>query len=446
VKLRTRSNRTATRGLRRAGAALISVLVVLSGLLALLAAFQQLTERRTGETRANTDERRAFYLAETALNEGMTALRAGSSGTVGTAAAPAYFGGGVFWVQATDLGSARTRLEATALSGSGRAALEAVVEIHSPEPLFRSVLNSKDALGMAANVKVDSYESALGTYASQVTNSYNGLAYAKDNGDVCSNEDIRFASGAKVFGDATPGPGESCTFAASTYVSGSTASAAELFSFPPIKAPWVPITGSYGVPASGTSTLAAGTYGFSDVSIHTGAKLKVVGPATIVCTNFTGEMDGRLEIDATNGPVTFYVQGAYTHVNRFEATAKLGSPMALAFMISAPQNISFPPKSKLRGAYYAPNADITFTSGDEVWGAFAANSIGMTSGTNFHFDESLQDYWKNSGAQGDPLEVLVWRRIGVTPHALLLDHRDPFTVLGVDKNALLPPAQSWLDV
>jgi hypothetical protein len=440
--LPTKSNGADTQHERRAGVALISALVVLMGLLVLLATFQQVTVRRSDETHSNADDRRAFYLAETALNEGMTAIRAGNSGAVGSAAAPAYFGGGVFWVEATDLGSACTRLDATALAGSGRSALEAVVVMHSMDPLFASVLNSNEPLGMAANVVVDSYESAKGTYLSQVTHNYNGYAYANDNGDVISNSDIHFASGATVFGDATPGPGHSCAFAAQTYVSGSTAAATDPFTFTPIHVPSAPISGSMTVPDNGTSTLTAGTYGFTDVSIGTHAKLKVTGPAKIICTNFTGNMYGKLEIDATKGPVTFYVQGAYTHVNRFEAVSTPGSPMAVAFMISSAQNISFPPNAKLRGAYYAPNADITFTSGDEIWGAFAANSIGMTSGTHFHFDESLMDYWNNQ-ATGDPLEVLVWHHTGVTPHSLLLDHRDPFTVLGVDKSSLLSPEQSW---
>jgi len=438
------SSRRAARGGRRAGVALMGVLVVLAGLLALLATFQQVTERRTRETQASADDRRAFYLAETALNEGMIALRAGRPGAVGSAAAPAYFGGGVFWVEATDLGSARTRLVATALSGGGRSALEAVVEIHTQEPLFKSVLNSKEPLGMASNVVVDSYESKLGSYASQATNSFNGYSYAKANGDVASNEDIRFASGATVFGDATPGPGHSCSFSSGTYVSGSTTSATDVFAFPGISVPSAPITGSLSVPDNGTSTLTAGTYGFNDVTIGTRSKLKVVGPAKIVCTNFTGNMYGNLVIDATNGPVTFYVQGDYTHVNRFEAMATPGSPMALAFMITSAQNLGFPPGAKLRGAYYAPNADITFTNSDEIWGAFAANSIGMASGTKFHFDESLMDYWNNTLGHGDPLELLAWRRIGVTPMALLQDRRDPYTVLGVNKNTLLSPSQSWL--
>jgi hypothetical protein len=444
MKLSKASKRTDAASPCRAGAALIGVLLILTTLLGLIAAFHQVTERRARERAASADERLAFYLAETALNEGMTAVRAGSSGAIGSQVAPAYFGGGVFWVEATDLGSARTRLAATALAGTGRAALEAVVEIHTQEPLFEAVLNSKKPLGMASKVVVDSFESKLGSYASQATNHYGAYTYAKANGDVASNEGIHFASSATVFGDATPGPGYSCAFSSGNYVSGSIAAATTPFTFPAIKVPSVPITGNMVVPANGTSTLTAGTYGFTDVSIGTKSKLKVQGPAKIICTNFTGEMLGKLEIDATNGPVTFYVQGDYTHVNKFEAISTPGSPMALAFMISSPDNISFPPNSKLRGAYYAPNADITFTGGDEIWGAFAANSIGMAASTKFHFDESLQDYWNNAAGNGDPLELLVWRKVGVMPHSLVLDHRDPYTVLGVQKSALLSPAQSWL--
>jgi hypothetical protein len=445
MKLGIRSHPTTPNRARRAGVALLSVLAVLTGLLVLLATFQHATVRRTAETSASIDERRAFHLAETALNEGMVALRAGSTGAVGTVGAPAYFGGGVFWVDATDLGSAQTRLTATALSGSGRAALEAVVVIHSQEPLFSSVLNSKEPLHLASGVVVDSYASAAGTYASQASNTYNGYGFANDNGDVSSNSDIMFASGATVFGDATPGPGHTCSFSSGTYVSGSTAAAPEPFAFPPIRVPSTPIAGALAVPENGSSTLSAGNYGFTDVSIGRGAKLMVQGPATIVCTNFTGEMYANLEIDAVNGPVTFYIQGSYTHVNRFEATSAVGSPMALAFMINTAGSLGFPPNAKLRGAYYAPNADVQFTSGIEVWGAFAANRISMAANTRFHYDESLMDHWNNAGPGGDPLEVLVWRRAPVTPHALTIDRRDPYTVLGVERAALLSPADSWID-
>ncbi len=440
MKLQSGFDRTA----KRAGVALVSVLVVIMGLLVLLTTFHQLTERRSRESRASADDRRAFYLAETALNEGMTAVRAGRPGGVGSAAAPAYFGGGVFWVESTLLDPKRTRLLATAMVGGGRSALEAVVEIYTPEPLFDSVLNSKEPLGMAANVRVDSYASAVGSYASQVVNTHAGYAYANAGGNVSSNEDIHFASGAWVFGDATPGPGHACSLAGGTYVSGSTAAATDVFTVPSIKIPAIPVTGSYNVAAGSTATLVAGNYSFNALSIGTSARLKIKGPAKVVCDDFTGEMYGKLEIDATNGPVTIYVKDDYTHVNKFEAMATPGSPMALAFMLCGSDSISFPPKANLRGAYYAPNADITFSSGSEVWGAFAAESIHMTSGIKFHYDESLKDYWANAGNGGDPLDVLVWRHVQVTPQTLAQDHRDPFTVLGVDKNLLASPAQCWL--
>jgi len=39
------------------------------------------------------------------------------------------------------------------------------------------------------------------------------------------------------------------------------------------------------------------------------------------------------------------------------------------------QNVVFPSATKIRGAYYVPNANITFSSSSECWGAFAANRI-----------------------------------------------------------------------
>jgi hypothetical protein len=189
--------------------------------------------------------------------------------------------------------------------------------------------------------------------------------------------------------------------------------------------------------------LPPGDHGFDSLTIDKDATLLIQGPAVIACGDFTGGKDARLRIDATNGPVTFFVQGTYTHLNGFESVAAPGSPMALAFMISAPQSIVFPSRANLRGGYHAPSSDLTFTSDNEAWGAFSAKRLTMSSGMHFHYDESLSEYWAKDGQQRDPLDVLAWHNVAVQPASLLRDRRDPYVVLGVNRTALLSPALSW---
>ena len=159
---------------------------------------------------------------------------------------------------------------------------------------------------------------------------------------------------------------------------------------------------------------------------------------------FTGGKTAQLNVDATNGPITFYVRGAYTHTSGFQCNAVGSSPMALAFMVDGTTDVVFPSLTRVRGAYYTPNANILFASGNECWGAFAAKRISMSNDMRFHFDETLLAHWSGHGGEdGDPLTVLSWRRTAVVPSSLVSDRRDPLLVLDLDARDLLAPGQSW---
>jgi hypothetical protein len=424
---------------------LLSLLVIL-GLVGLSAGIWLSNGRIQARVAAAAQDRRAFYLAESAIAEAMTAMRSDLPGNVGTMAAPAYLDGGVLWVTATDLGADRTRLVATALSGSGRAALDVVIEDLGQAPLFPSVLNSREQLSLNSGVMIDSYDSQLGSYASQAENVSGPHTYANQNGKVTSNQNIALSANATVFGDATPGPGMTVTMSMGSVVTGSTTPGAEPFAFPMIPPPAVGIGGALTLTPNSSSTLPAGTHGFSSMSIGKSATLTVQGPAKIVVDgNFLGDKDARLVIDATAGPVTVFVRGTYTHINGFQAVPAAGSPMALAWLIESSAPITFPASSQVRGAYYAPNADITFTSSNEAWGAFAGNRVSMSADMKFHYDESLAEYWNaNTGAGQDPLQVRAWQVAEVTPAFLKTDRRGPAQTLGVDLRLLQSPANSWL--
>jgi len=435
--------RNARAGARR-GSVIVLSLVVLTALLMMGAALYRIASAADNEVRGREDDQRAFYLAEAGLAEAMVSLRAGSSGAIASEAQPAYLSGGVLWVTAQDLGNKRSRLIANGMAGSGRSALEVVVEDQSQAPLFRAVLNSDDVLTLASSVHVDSFDSDLGTYASQVTNNYKGTPYAKDNGDVLSNKDILLNSSALVFGDAKPGPGHTTSLANGAYVSGSTTPSPEPFQFTPIPVPPAAGSSPYILPVNGTGAIPPGTWGYGNFTLNKGSKLTITGPATLVVNDFSGGKDARLTIDATNGPVTIFVKGNYTHLANFEAQPKGSSPMALAFMVQGPNNVVFPNLTNIRGAYYVPNANVVFSNDNEAWGSFAAKKITMSNTMKFHYDESLAKHWETNGqGETDPLQLLSWSQTS-PPAEVLGDRRDPYQVLDVKKTALPTPTAAWV--
>jgi hypothetical protein len=419
-------------------------LVVLTALLMLGAALYRIASAADKEVRGREDDQRAFYLAEAGLAEAMVSLRSGFSGAIASQAEPAYMAGGVLWVTSEELPDDRIRLVANGMAGAGRAALEIVVEDQSEAPLFRAVLNSDDVMTLASSVQIDSFDSELGSYAAQATNNYNGKTYAKDNGDVLSNKDVVLNSSATVFGDATPGPGHSVSLANGAYVSGSTAPSPEPFLFTPIPVPPVAPGSAYNLPPSASATIPPGTWGFGNFTLNKASNLTITGPATLVVSDFTGGKDARLNIDATGGPVTIFVQGSYTHLANFEAQPVGSSPMALAFMVQGSSNVVFPSFTNVRGAYYVPNAEVVFSNDNEAWGSFAAKKISMSNTMKFHYDESLAKHWESNGqGETDPLQLLSWSQTS-PPAEVLGDRRDPYQVLDVAKADLPSPSEAWV--
>lgn len=430
----------------RAGVAMVLAVVVLGTLLTITYAFSSLALGNHKRTGGAFDDRRAFLLADSALNESFEALRGGGTGAIASQANPAYLGGGVFWVEAQDLGNDETLLTATALIGSGRSALASVVSYDDSEaPLFQTTLNSRDQLTLNSAVVIDSFDSSVGTYVSQAVNTHNGHSYANDGGDARSNADIVLNADAHIFGDAIPGPGHTVFDGATgTYISGSKVPAPDPFLFPPLTPPVIVPTGPYAVANGGSATLSAGTHAFTNFTINKDATLTIEGPAEILVDDFTGGKDANLIIDATLGPVTFHVQNSYTHISGFEADSAMGSPMALAFMIGGATNVVFPSGTNVRGAYYAPDVDIVFSGSNECWGAFAANRIDMSNSMRFHFDEDLMNHWDEDTGQGnDGFDLLAWGETDFEPDSLLIDRRDPLAILGFTKAQLSKPADLW---
>lgn len=429
----------------RRGSAIVVSLLMAVGMVVLTVSVFRMASGSSRRLSGGVDDRRAAFLAEAGLEQSFEAIRRGGTGAIGSIGTPAALGEGVLWVDATDLGGGRTELVATALCGSGRRALKAVVRHDGGQgPLFRAALRSEEALTLEQDVLVDSFDSAAGSYAAQATNITNGITHAATNGDVSSNLGIVLDLDAMCLGDAAPGPSTTVSLAGGSYVSGATAPASTAFALPPIVVPSFPSAGDKTVGTGLSSSIAPGDYAYGTLEIGEDATLTITGPARLVVTSFSGGKDGTLVVDATNGPVEVFVTGSYDHQSGFQAEPVNGSPMALAFQIAAVQDVLFPADTAVRGAYYLPEGEIVFASGDECWGACVARRIGLVDGMKLHFDEDLLDHFQaDLGPEAEGPDVLGWCETTVEPSTLLSDRRPPALALGLDVAALPGPGALW---
>jgi hypothetical protein len=446
----------------RRGSTLVTVTILLGTMTVLALVFLRVGQRMGQEQDANLDSTRASLLAEAGISEAVEAIRAGKSGNLGSAEAPAYLGGGVIWVEATDLGGGRTQLDSMAMKESGRAALRVVVEAGvavededgdgGDGNGFMGMLYAREGIQLAQGVMIDSYDSKLGTYASQAVNTHNGITYAGSNGGASSSGNLQVDSLVNVFGDVYAGEGYSPKVATDAYVSGEVGTLSEPIELTQIPVPLVLPGLPYAVANGATKTINPGTYHFPAVTQGKLSKLRIVGPATLVFDSYKTGVSATLELDCTNGPISIYCTGVWSVDQNYKVGPAPGTPVDAAFLVSSTGTVRFNQGSQIYVGFYAPNATIQVDQGAEVWGGLVANQIKISQNTHFHFDENLRDFdlpWEvpdpdATGGVEDP-EIVSWSKIEFPVSAYLSDRRDPLEFLQVQKSELPTPAEATQD-
>ena len=147
------------------GSALVLALIVVMLVAMLGGGLLQLTSAVTRRQTAAVDQTRAFYLAEAGLAEAFQAVRIGRTGQIGSEAAPARYGNGLVWVDATETSDGHIRLEATGMIGPGRASLAFVVE---PVEVSLGFFSDED-LVVESVLLMDGFDSDEGRYEDQLT-------------------------------------------------------------------------------------------------------------------------------------------------------------------------------------------------------------------------------------------------------------------------------------
>jgi len=415
-----------------AGGAMVLGLLLVTFMAGLSVAALRIGLSFTGEHSQEATREQAQMLAEAGVAEGMTALRLGSSGSVGSRAMPARYGDGVFWVSSRALPGGRTALVAQAMSNRGRAAIEAIV-VPSSKAMFQAAVFSNDALVLDAQAFIDSFDSSLGSYADQLAASdWNGVSRI---GHVASNGDITIKSAGEVWGNATPGPTGGLYGAG--IVSGWTQPMADSITLEPVAVPAIPSTGSLVVSAS--TSLPAGDYNFTGLVVSTGGELTVHGPSRILVDDMALLSNSGIVFDTTNGMIELYVSGALGMASNSTLLTTTNAPDVRVFLTGGPtQTAIFNSNSTFYGTIYAPQAEVQIDSNFELFGAVSAQSVVVSANTKIHFDEALLEEFTDDG--GPPI-LESWRQVAFEDDDLLRWRRDPFVALGVAPADLLSPAE-----
>jgi len=396
---------------RERGNVLLAVIIVVLTLAGLALA---LLETGVQETKSNSiagERSRVGYIAESGVNQAVGDLLTGGTGTIGSQAAPAAFGAGVFWVRSTDNGDGTH----TVLSvGRVNDQVEAIEVVLAPEdvPLFSRALFGDLDLGAKGTVFTDSYDSDLGTYASQATNTHTatGVVYANVKGHLASNRNIILRGGVQILGDATPGPGYTVQVSGvGVYVDGATAPAAAPTILPPVRFdPPAAATGAFSTNSAYTFT--DGTYHFTSFEGKAKAEIHFQGDVTLYIDgdfNVAGLAGMIVEKDST---VVIYHKGDTFSVTGGGVINESQAPADFR-VHSRAATLKFTGNSSFHGVVYAPHGSLDPGGTTDIFGSFVARKIDVGGTARFHYDEALSRTAPDSFRR---LKRVSWRRLSIS--------------------------------
>jgi len=240
----------------------------------------------------------------------------------------------------------------------------------------------RDSIVFGGNGSMDSYDSDLGTYVSQVNGSY-----ADSNSSLGSLGGITLDGSTQIYGDVETATAGDFTFGGGVTVHGDTTSTANPptydciaqsyldsarvhsnsssgLTFTGHQASYNNGTQALSVGALSSVTFSSGIYYFSQVDISSHGSLIIPdGVSVIIFVAGDWNSAGGTITNAGGIPSDFQVYAAGSAVN-----------------ISG--------GSDFYGTFYAPCADVTITGGSDFYGSILGRSFNNGGGTNMHYDEA----------------------------------------------------------
>jgi hypothetical protein len=260
---------------------------------------------------------------------------------------------------------------ATARVGSTTRQVGAVL-IREQQSLFADALFGRDYVTMHGDAYTDSYDSSSGAY---------GGANVFQTGNVRSNQDVTLTGNASVRGDAIPGPDHVVSTSGNAKVTGLIEPASSAKALP---APVVPSDamnlGAIDVGGDATTTLAAGTYRVSSLTVSG---------------------NGRLIIDTSHGAVNLYVSGPISIAGN-GISNNSGIPSNFNLVETGTAAVTFSGNASFSGTVYAPNSVLSLNGNGTMYGAFIGGGLRLVGNGAIHYDQVLRTV---SGIPG-PLRMM----------------------------------------
>ena len=400
----------------RRGSTLIFVVMVLAAVAMLSLSLVSVLNSSQRELQGSREDLSALYVCEAGLSAALRDIALGGAGDQGSQNEPIEYGTSDFYVEVGDLGDDRMQLRSIGRDDRSEVGVELVVRRVS-ETIFEYAAFGDESMHMDSNSRTDSYDSDLGTYASQASGAGNDY-HANENGDVGSNANVTMNSNIAVWGDAAPGPSGTVVHSGTGIITGSTTPAAVVVELPPIE---VPVIASLGPGVFNTQNLASGEYHYTAFQVNTGQVLTIAGPATIICDNFTLKSNSQIKVDATNGPVEFYVMNDFIMNSSSSVYSLTNTPLDVEFNLLSDNiidpdvsvdldDVEFESNSKIFGTLYAPNAEVVIDSNFELFGALVARRVNLDSNCRMHYDEALGESDMDGVYE---FQSLCWRLVSV---------------------------------
>lgn len=357
---------------------MLSILFLALILAGLSSALVSTSLHRQGSARALHEQRRAYERASTGIAVALFELRANDDiGADGIGNASGTIGGGTYAATITPAfaGPGRYTLQSFGDYGPASDGIEFVVSTVST---LDYGLFGRDGITMSGSFSVDSYDSSIGSYASQF-----GVDHAGDQGHVASNGDID-AGGGIVYGNATPGPGFDVLNPSN--VTGSTAPATSPnVPDPYVYAPPIAASGDW----SGSGTITAGTYRYGMLTLSGGSVLTIDGDVTLY-------VDGKFTASGSSSVVLTAGARLTVHHGAEDFTVSGGGivnpdqrPGDVSIWSASVTKITLSGGSDYHGLVYAPDAQFVSSGGSELYGAIVARSATLSGDGRLHFDTSL---------------------------------------------------------
>lgn len=364
---------------RAGGSAMVMALLVLFVLMAMGASTISLAISRQSVAKTTKEVDRAYVVADAGINRAMFELRLGTDlGGDGIGNAAGSIGGGSYTVTTTPVfsGPGEYTVRAIGTVAGIRRGIETVLR-DTPRSLgFFGIDNVRMSGGI-----VDSYDSSLGSYASQV----GGLGYAGSSASLGSNADIDLSGSATIYGDAVPGPTGSVT-GSTTNVSGSTAPAAAPQTVDPYSySPSVASSGSQ----SGTATLGAGVHRFDDVTVSGGQILTLDGDMELYVDGaFTISGSGQCIVTSGSHVTIHHGTGNFT-ISGSGVLNVAQAPDNLHLFSATAGRVEISGSGAFHGAVHAPNAQGVVSGSGGVFGSFVGRTLNLSGGSTLHQDLAL---------------------------------------------------------